>query len=114
VKRIYVAAIVAASLSLPLLSHAQSTGTHITRAQVRAELIAAEKAGQYPQSYSHYPDASPDAALEYVANRAEARTDAAEPYGSSGAGQSESGFRHFRENSVAHEQPDNFDIYRGH
>jgi hypothetical protein len=71
VKRIYVAAIVAASLSLPLLSHAQSTGTHITRAQVRAELIAAEKAGQYPQSYSHYPDASPDAALEYVANRAE-------------------------------------------
>jgi hypothetical protein len=112
-KRIYVAAIVAASLSLPLLSHAQSTSAQITRAQVRAELIAAEKAGQYPQSYSHYPDAAPDAALEYVADRAKARAAASESYGSSGSGQSESGFRHFREYFAVRQQPDYFDIYRG-
>jgi hypothetical protein len=38
-KRIYVAAIVAASLSLPLLSQARATMAHPTRAQVRAELM---------------------------------------------------------------------------
>jgi hypothetical protein len=56
---------------------------------------------------------APDAALEYVADRAAASAAAAESYGSSGAGQSESGVRHFREHLVAREQPDHFDIYRG-
>ena len=56
-KRIYLATIAASALGLRLLSHAEATSTHTTRAQVRAELIAAEQAGQYPQSYSHYPDA---------------------------------------------------------
>lgn len=112
-KRVYLATIAASALGLRLLSHAEATSTHTTRAQVRAELIAAEQAGQYPQSYSHYPDVAPDAALEYVADRAAARAAAAESYGSYGAGQSESGVRHFREHLVAREQLDHFDIYRG-
>jgi hypothetical protein len=112
-KRIYVAAIVAASLSLPLLSQARATMAHPTRAQVRAELIAAEQAGKYPQSYAHYPDAAPDLALEHVADRAAARAAADGSYGSSAASGSESGFRRFREHLVAHKQPDSVDIYRG-
>jgi hypothetical protein len=112
-KRIYLAAIAATVLTLPLLSHAGTTGTPATRAQVRAELIAAERAGEYPQSEAHYPDAAPDAGLEYVADRAAARAAVGGSYGSVGSGRIESGVGHFRHHFAVRVQPDNFDIYRG-
>jgi Domain of unknown function (DUF4148) len=112
-KRIYLAAIITSALSLPLLSQAQTATTQVTRAQVRAELVSAEQAGQYPQSYSHYPDAAPDAALEYVADRAAARTAAEGAYGPSVQGQSQSGSRHPRQHVLTRAQPDSTDIYRG-
>ncbi|WP_116121427.1 DUF4148 domain-containing protein [Paraburkholderia sp. BL6669N2] len=112
-KRIYLAAIVASALTFPLLSHAQTTTTNTSRADVRAELVAAEQAGQYPQSYSHYPDAAPDAALEYVADRSAARTGAEGSYGSSGMTRSETGVRLPRRHALTRAQPDSNDIYRG-
>ncbi|MFT0174744.1 DUF4148 domain-containing protein [Paraburkholderia mimosarum] len=108
-KRISLAAIVASALTLPLLSQAQAATTQITRAQVRAELTAAEQAGQYPLSDIHYPDPASDSAVEYVADRAVAGWS----YGPSMAGRSDSGSRHFRNHLVTRAQPDSTDIYRG-
>ncbi|CDY79223.1 hypothetical protein BGLT_01918 [Caballeronia glathei] len=89
-KRFPQALIFASVLSLPLVSHAQSDMAPVTRAQVRAQLVEAQRTGQYPQSKSHYPAAQPSAAAAYVANRAAA----ADPsYGSSLAGSSDSGNR---------------------
>ncbi|WP_084688287.1 DUF4148 domain-containing protein [Paraburkholderia oxyphila] len=113
-KRFYLAAIVVSAMSLPLVSHAQPATTQTTRAQVRAELIAAEQAGQYPRSRLYYPDAAPNAAVEYVADRDAARTANQGAYGFPGAGRSESGFLHRREHAVTLAQPDSTDIYRGH
>ncbi|MFP3646696.1 DUF4148 domain-containing protein [Paraburkholderia sp. SIMBA_054] len=75
--------IIASSLVLPLVGQAAP----ITLAQVQAELIAAEQAGQYPQSKTRYPEAQPSAATIYVANKA-ARDSA---YGQPMPGGSDSG-----------------------
>jgi hypothetical protein len=116
-KRIHQAILFASVLSLPLLSSAATVDGPITRTQVRAELVAAEQAGRYPQSYAYYPDAAPDHALTHVANRAAARatTQAARDasYGPSTAGSFAVGFRHLRTRIVASERPDVDDVYRG-
>jgi hypothetical protein len=107
-KRVYQALVIAAALGLPLASHAQSQST-VTRAQVRAELVAAEQSGQYPQSDTNYPEPANDsAAAPHVFHHAH---DAS--YGPSTAGSSESGFRATRARSLASTPPSFDDIYRG-
>jgi Domain of unknown function (DUF4148) len=112
-KRIHQAILVASVLSLPLLSSAATIDAPITRAQVRAELVAAEQAGQYPRSYVNYPDATPDSALTHVANREAAQAAGNASYGPSSTGTFATGVRHLRARTVAGERPEVNDIYRG-
>ncbi|APR39788.1 DUF4148 domain-containing protein [Paraburkholderia sp. SOS3] len=86
------ASLVAATFAAPFTAHASDVAP-LTRAQVRAELIAAEQNGTYPTSKVHYPAAQPDAATVYVANRAAAAAGADSAYGGSAAGSSVSGTR---------------------
>jgi hypothetical protein len=63
-------ALLAASfVVLPLVSHA-SDNSPVTRAQVRADLVAAEQNGTFPFSKEHYPDPAWDPSAVYVANKA--------------------------------------------
>jgi hypothetical protein len=112
-KRIHQAILVASVLSLPLLSIAATVDTPITRAQVRAELVAAEQAGQYPRSYVNYPDATPDLAQTHAANREAAQATGNASYGPSSTGTFATGFRHLRTRIVASERAEVNDIYRG-
>jgi Domain of unknown function (DUF4148) len=48
------ALVVAATLALPIASHAQETTSPATRAQVRAELVQLEKAGYRPSKNDPY------------------------------------------------------------
>ncbi|MFC0399884.1 DUF4148 domain-containing protein [Paraburkholderia rhizosphaerae] len=68
-KRLSQVLVVASFIAMPLVSHAADTAP-ASRAQVRAELFAAVRNGQYPQSSTHYPDAAPDAATTYAASHA--------------------------------------------
>jgi hypothetical protein len=54
--------IVAAALALPVVAHAQETGSTVTRAQVRAELVQLEKAGYQPARNDRYYPADIQAA----------------------------------------------------
>ncbi|MGF6776180.1 DUF4148 domain-containing protein [Paraburkholderia sp. GAS334] len=101
-KRIHQALVLAAALALPLASHAEST---VTRAQVRAQLVAAEQAGTYPMSDAHYPD--------LALNRPVARKSQDESYGPSTHGSSASGFRSLRTHLVATHDASLDDVYRG-
>src|ERR1700761_4165467 len=76
-----------APFAVPFAAHASEIAP-LTRAQVRAELIEAERNGTYPTSKVHYPDPQPDAASVYVANRAAAQAGADSAYGGSAAGSS--------------------------
>jgi hypothetical protein len=115
--RLHRVLIVASAALLPLVGHAAGA-TPLTRAQVRAELIAAEQNGTYPSSKVHYPDAQPDPASKYVANRAaqqladEAAADAA--YGAASRGTSESGKPSVNASGAGGVRPQSVDIYRGH
>jgi hypothetical protein len=60
---------VTALISFPLLGHAQTAPAN-TRTEVKQELIAAELAGQYPTSRTHYPNPAPDRGQMYVAYKA--------------------------------------------
>jgi hypothetical protein len=65
-------ALIASALSFSVLAHAGTTGTTgapVSRAQIHADLVAAELAGQYPQSDAHYPEPVSDPALARVARR---------------------------------------------
>jgi hypothetical protein len=106
-KRFSQALVIASFAALPLVSHAADTQT-VSRAQVRAELFAAARTGQYPQSYAHYPDAAPDPAIAYAERRAQA-TGNDPSYGVSGAGSSASGKRVTTPDAGAdgHAVPDN-------
>jgi hypothetical protein len=68
-KRLNKALIVASFVVLPLVGHAADNAP-LTRAQVRAELIAAEQNGTYPTSKVHYPEPGWDPSAVYVANKA--------------------------------------------
>ncbi|HEY4353373.1 MAG TPA: DUF4148 domain-containing protein [Paraburkholderia sp.] len=68
-KRLHKALIVASFVVLPLVGHAADNAP-LTRAQVRADLIAAEQNGTYPLSKVHYPEPGWDPSAVYVANKA--------------------------------------------
>jgi hypothetical protein len=68
-KRLNKALIVASFVVLPLVGHAADNAS-LTRAQVRADLIAAEQNGTYPPSKVHYPEPGWDPSAVYVANKA--------------------------------------------
>ncbi|NMM04027.1 DUF4148 domain-containing protein [Paraburkholderia sp. RP-4-7] len=55
-KPIVYAAIAAATLALPALSLAQQATQPVTRAQVRAELTQATRAGYRPNDWVNYPE----------------------------------------------------------
>ncbi|MHB9833514.1 DUF4148 domain-containing protein [Paraburkholderia terrae] len=110
-KRVYQALVLAAALGLPLASHAESQST-ATRAQVRAELIAAQQSGQYPQSDTNYPEpANYSAAAPHVFHRSHDLI--ATSYGPSASGSAGSGFRAARARSLAGASSAFDDIYRG-
>ena len=66
--RLNKALIVASFVVLPLVGHAADNAP-LTRAQVRADLIAAEQNGTFPLSKVHYPDPAYDPSAVYVANK---------------------------------------------
>ncbi|MCO4879125.1 DUF4148 domain-containing protein [Paraburkholderia caribensis] len=110
-KRVYQALVLAAALGLPLASLAE-TQPAATRAQVRAELIAAQQAGQYPQSDTRYPEPANDpAAAPHVFHRSHDLI--ATSYGPSASGSAGSGFRAARAHSLAGASSAFDDIYRG-
>jgi hypothetical protein len=79
--------LVAATLAAPALAFAQSNGT-VTRAQVRADLVAVEKAGYNPAVASdpYYPSDIQAAEAKVAAQHA----DASQAYGGVQAGTSAS------------------------
>ncbi|MPW16689.1 DUF4148 domain-containing protein [Paraburkholderia sp. CNPSo 3157] len=107
--RVYQALVLAAALGLPLASHAQSQSP-ATRAQVRAELVAAGQSGQLPQSDTSYPEPA-----SYPAAHAFHRSHAfiAASHGPSTNGSSASGFRATRVRSLAVPPSPYDDVYRG-
>ena len=110
-KRVYHALVLAAALGLPLASQAQSQST-ATRTQVRAELVAAQQSGQYPQSDTSYPEpANYSAAAPHVFHRSQDLI--ATSYGPSASGSAGSGFRAARAHSLAGASSAFDDIYRG-
>jgi hypothetical protein len=106
--RLHKALFVASFVVLPLVSHA-ADNSPVTRAQVRADLIAAEQNGSFPLSKVHYPDPAWDPSAVYVANKAaaagktareaankgtgDADADAGSSYGGTSAGSSAWGAR---------------------
>jgi hypothetical protein len=108
--RVYQALVLAAALGLPLASHAQSSQA-VSRAQVRAELVAAEQSGQIPQSDTSYPEpANYSAAAPHVFHHAQLLNAS---YGPSSNGSSDAGFRATRARSLADNRSAVDDIYRG-
>jgi Domain of unknown function (DUF4148) len=99
--------IISVLIGLPIASHATDVAPK-TRAQVRAELIAAELSGQIPYSQAHYPDPQPDPASVYVARKAVSDTS----YGSSTSGESAAGASSVG-TGLAAKRPKVVDIYRG-
>ncbi|MBN3763843.1 DUF4148 domain-containing protein [Burkholderia sp. Ac-20365] len=109
--RVYQALVLAAALGLPLASHAQAQSS-ATRAQVRAELIAAEQSGQYPQSDTSYPEpANYSAAAPHVFHRS--HDVIAASYGPSTNGSADAGFRVARDRSLSNVSSSFDDVYRG-
>lgn len=109
--RAYQALLIADALGSPLATHALSQST-LTRAQVRAELVVAEQAGQFPLSDTHYPEPAhyPVASLQ-VFHRSRDVIDTS--YGPSANGSADSSLRAIRARSFA-TAPFGFnDIYRG-
>ncbi|WP_341319011.1 DUF4148 domain-containing protein [Paraburkholderia sp. IMGN_8] len=58
-KSLLSAVIVASALIVPAVSFAQQANGPVTRAQVRAELVAAQKAGLLNQNDTNYPKSVP-------------------------------------------------------
>ncbi len=69
-KSLVSAVVVASALAVPALAFAQQSNGPVTRAQVRAELVAAEKDGTLYLGNSDYPGAAP----QTVASQSGART----------------------------------------
>ncbi len=97
------AALIASVLAVPAVSFAQQSSDPVTRAQVHAQLVAAQKAGLLNQNDTNYPklaatqtaDSAPVAAVQH-----------GEAVGGANAGSSQSGSRPALESGV-------FATYRG-
>ncbi|CAD6509175.1 DUF4148 domain-containing protein [Paraburkholderia sabiae] len=77
-------------LAVPVAAFAQSTQSPITRAQVRAELVQAEKDGYSPLAWADYPYGEIQAA-EFRAAAHNAKAADASGYGPATNGTSQSG-----------------------
>lgn len=77
-------------LAVPVAAFAQSTQSPITRAQVRAELVQAEKDGYSPLAWADYPYGEIQAA-EFRAASHNAKAADASGYGPATNGTSQSG-----------------------
>lgn len=88
-KRFAQAAVIAALVSAPLVSFAQSSQP-VTRAQVRAELVAVEKAGYQPRDWLHYPENLQAAEAKVAAEKATGQAGVS-GYGGEAVGTSVSG-----------------------
>jgi Domain of unknown function (DUF4148) len=73
-KALIKAAAVALALAAPALSFAQSDNQPLTRAQVRADLERAMKAGYNPSDRMHYPENIQAAQARIAAENAQADT----------------------------------------
>lgn len=55
-KTSFMISLIAAALTIPAMSYAQSTQAPVTRGEVNAQIVQAEKDGTLHQSKVHYPD----------------------------------------------------------
>jgi hypothetical protein len=67
-KSLISAVVLASALIVPAVSFAQQTNAPITRAQVRAEIVTAQKAGLLYQNDTEYPKAVPQSGAAVVAS----------------------------------------------
>ncbi|MGH8778340.1 DUF4148 domain-containing protein [Paraburkholderia sp.] len=96
-----VSAVIVAALAVPAVSFAQQSNAPVTRAQVRAELVAAQKAGLLSQADPVYPKNAVDQrAVVEVAQQTQPEV------GGAMGGRSESGARIAPDNGI-------FSTYRG-
>ncbi|OLL28354.1 hypothetical protein BTH42_27860 [Burkholderia sp. SRS-W-2-2016] len=98
-KSLLSAVVVASALIVPAMSFAQQAP--VTRAQVRAELVAAQKAGLVYQNDTEYPKAVPQNSATVVAS-----ADSAKDFGGVKANASDAGGRQSVEQRI-------FSTYRG-
>jgi len=84
-KSLIEAAVIAALIAAPLAAFAQSTQP-VTRAEVRAELVALEKAGYDPRDWMNYP-----ANIQAAEARVAAEKGDVSGYGASSNGSSQAG-----------------------
>ncbi|MBN3847822.1 DUF4148 domain-containing protein [Paraburkholderia sp. Ac-20342] len=101
-KSLLSAVVVASALIVPAVSFAQQSNAPVTRAQVRAELVAAQKAGLLYQSDAEYPKAMPQGSTGVVA-----AAQGAQDVGGVKASSSDSG-------TPSSVQQQLFSTYRGH
>lgn len=95
-----VSAVLVAALAVPAISFAQQSNAPVTRAQVRAELVAAQKAGLLTQADPVYPKSADQGAAIEVAQQTSPAV------GGAMMGKSESGSRVTPDNGI-------FATYRG-
>ncbi|MBN3765991.1 DUF4148 domain-containing protein [Burkholderia sp. Ac-20365] len=80
-----VISLVVSALAMPMIAHAKIDSNSVTRDEVRAQLVQAEKDGTLHQSKNQYPD--------YNANNASDTQQSARDYGMAPATFSQSGAR---------------------
>lgn len=96
------AVVVASALIVPAISFAQQANVPLTRAQVRAEIVTAQKAGLLYQNDTEYPKTVPQSGTAVATSEP-----SSQDVGGLNAGSSDAGAP-----SVA--QPRELSIYRGH
>lgn len=101
-KSLISAVLVASALVVPAISFAQQANAPLTRAQVRAEIVTAQKAGLLYQNDTQYPKAVPQNGAAVLAS-----AQGSQDVGGVNAGSSESG-------ASASVQHGPLSIYRGH
>jgi hypothetical protein len=89
-KSLIQAVAVALVLSAPIASFAQDSNQPLTRAQVRAELAQAERAGYDPTDWMHYPQNAQTAQARIAEQNRTAQADTS-GYGPSGHGSWQAG-----------------------
>jgi hypothetical protein len=85
-KSLLSAVVVASALIVPAVSFAQQANGPVTRAQVRSELVAAQKAGLVYQNDTQYPKAVPQSDAAVLASTQGSKDVGGANVGSSAAG----------------------------